>query len=807
MAKSKTAQTSGQTSQRTGNGPELRRPERKVLRPTIKHLGLPDDVRRRGSIKTFVWIVNKRGRGMLVARLSPSDTNLPERAWSQISELRQFAHVNKLKPRLLVLVVDCSGDADWERRPDYQILEEEINEGRCDWVAWRDMERLSRQPRALEPLFQLLEKTGTELWIAESPRPVDWDVDKAFLRFRGLMSAEDRRQILLRTHRGVIDNWLQPGRGLRGKQIFGCERDDERHFVQVMPHWKVVRLIHEGFARVRDAGGIQELTRRANDKVAELELRNKDGEPLKPLSEQRVRKILSDQFYVTGEWHVEWLGRLVSGRPVQLKNPISPELFARNQTILAATERQRSEATRANTYALNRILHCPACGAVFTGRWEGGEPTYRHAAPIGPRCLHAVPRTVADAAAAAATLEIDRDADLLRAWAEHIRGSLDAATDEPVEDRRKRLIARLREIDRQAIALVESGVTDRDLGETLNQMVEIGLDYDRNTTQRALDVLDSVVECRRNRSRPIFPARTKLQRLLEKVLTADVPDALEARAVRRAAFTAIFSRIYVTLGDDGEFRFEFMGPLLVDGIQPAYPQPPSQIVRSMLLPELARSQPVVPHEEAYKLKRLLDHAPEPEHTSVERTSDLPAWRSGALSVAQLRAITGNPRRSAQLAKLPQRRYGNYDPRAVELTIKLRCRGWSITTIAKELNRRGIPTPRNATWWPDSVSNVIALVREWPNLDPDTAAKLAIDEVPVDRSGGVPRARIPQKTLNKIMKLKKPGVSFDTVAQTLNRQKVATATGTGEWLGSTVCNAYHAELKRRQQRQRPSADAA
>ena len=153
--------------------------------------------------------------------------------------------------------------------------------------------------------------------------------------------------------------------------------------------WRWVKRIHYGYAQRSDGG--RQSTRRLADELA--------GEGFE-MSTTRIREILHDPIYVTGEWTSAYKGRLIRNKPIALSDPIPIDIFA----------------TPVGTFVLNgiKLLHARCMDKTVTDRRNGKpvgiqptlkgrefqrkhirNPAYYHY-PRVPDCCHRYTLTAAD---------------------------------------------------------------------------------------------------------------------------------------------------------------------------------------------------------------------------------------------------------------------------------------------------------------------------------------------------------------------------------------------------------------------------
>jgi DNA invertase Pin-like site-specific DNA recombinase len=352
----------------------------------IEEFGMPRFVASAG-VQLRIWEIDPRGDGLIVARLSGKDVQGGETAMGQVHALRALAHTCEIAPRAIVVGCNNPGPSRYELRPDFAYVEHAIEAGWCRWVAWRDADRIGRSELSLALFYDLLRRTRTALYLTELGRAVDWDKDRLSLGLKGLLSVEEHEKIKQRTHGALERIWVREGRGWPGKRPFGFRRNWLTKFLEPDPEqWPFVKFIHLRYAELEDGqgGGLRRL---------EDELREQGCE----LSRNRIRRVLRDPIYATGEYSFTFKGEIVPCKPVELDDAVPLELHTRNNRVLAARRGGESSTPR-GLFCLNLVpvVHrrCAdqhdAAGrqAKLRGRVQRGRDVrvYRHAPFVPAGC-------------------------------------------------------------------------------------------------------------------------------------------------------------------------------------------------------------------------------------------------------------------------------------------------------------------------------------------------------------------------------------------------------------------------------------
>lgn len=300
------------------------------------------------------WEVDPAGDGILMARLSGEDVQEGDTTLSQVTDLEALAHQHSLSPRYVVTTTKNDSKRRYPQRPDLKLIEGWITNGAASWVAVRGTDRISRNNLVRESFYDVLERTGTGLYLC-SPvrRKVDWRTDSLLLRVTGAVDSDEAMRIYLRTHRAIIDRYLAQGKGWPGSQPFGFTRNDHKDVVVDPEQWRIVELIHFGLAGYMRNGTKVEARslREIKQELAAMGV---------PMSHEHIRRIACNPMYVTGEWSVIFCGVPIACKPVALSEPIPKKVYQQNAQSFALGRLGKANPT--GTFILNHIeFVCGKC--------------------------------------------------------------------------------------------------------------------------------------------------------------------------------------------------------------------------------------------------------------------------------------------------------------------------------------------------------------------------------------------------------------------------------------------------------------
>ena len=180
------------------------------------------------------------------------------------------------------------------------------------------------------------------------------------LDIEGGLADHERRLIARRTRTGIHRTLLALGWGWPGSVRFGFKRLDDSNEIVVDPEqWKFVKRIHEDYSKVGPTG--RGSIARLQTHMAKLRCQ---------ISEERLRTILRDEIYVTGEWAVTVGGQFYQCNRIELEDPIPAALQAKNLALMKNTN-GRNSRTPYGAYLLNNIpLYHARCADQLVERTQ-----------------------------------------------------------------------------------------------------------------------------------------------------------------------------------------------------------------------------------------------------------------------------------------------------------------------------------------------------------------------------------------------------------------------------------------------------
>lgn len=235
----------------------------------------------------------------------------------------EAANPERISIRYILLAVNMSGTREVRpprampappgllERDDILLLEKWFGEGWVEHVIWRDGRRIAREILPAEQILQSLRRNRVNLWLSSYGRMIDWNSDKLGIRALNMVSAEDRDN---------IDRSLQEARLRRGPLAGDGWRNSPPRFGFIKHAKTLERLpdpeqwpwILRAF-ELADTGDHDEPAGLSTRKLAAALAAEGC-----PFDHERLRQILRDPIYATGEWEVKVRGVSVAQRPIAL---------------------------------------------------------------------------------------------------------------------------------------------------------------------------------------------------------------------------------------------------------------------------------------------------------------------------------------------------------------------------------------------------------------------------------------------------------------------------------------------------------
>ncbi|MGH3848745.1 MAG: recombinase family protein, partial [Pseudonocardiaceae bacterium] len=500
------------------------------------------------------WELDPDGDGIVSSRLSSADVAKGETALGHIHTVLDFCARQRLRPRWVTVSIRTTGDLDYEDRADIAFTRACIQDRSIKWAAWRDVDRLARQTLSSQQYYRLLENNRIDLYFVTHGGKINWadPSDRLLLTTLGAISEYERSAIKRRTHDAIRRRFHEEGRGHPNTQGVGFRRDAQK-FVEVDPEqWPYIKRIHEDYLRLDPTGnaGVRPLAKH----MADLGF---------PLGRQRLRDILRDEIYVTGEWSITTReGIVYPCRRIEIPDPIPRELFDRNQLVLDSN-RSRSRVNPPGHYLLNTVpVYHEACRGKTL---PNGKPVmlkarqgkYRHTGNVFEGCRGlTIDAAVLDRCVIEEMLRLVESPHLQVEYRK--RAAPTAAQN--VEQQLNHVVHRVRLLESQRAELkrrwLEDGLLSGDVDPRYLAEALGTLDQELASLTRRRKILESD-----RRGQPASGTDANLLAAAREVLTPTPPDDPDLRRRRLAFVQAAISEIVVRTHDDGTFDLEIVGAL------------------------------------------------------------------------------------------------------------------------------------------------------------------------------------------------------------------------------------------------------
>lgn len=282
--------------------------------------------------------LNPEGNAIGLGRLSGEDKS--ETMGTQVEGLLALEQRHeRLLYRYLILAVDMSGTRAVRQQPHIALpdgtperddiieLDKFIQQGWVEHCAWWSEDRVARKVAPAQTIFERLRLNDIGLWFVVHGGEVPNDEDDVLLGVMAIIASNDRRNTVRRLRTGALRKGALAGNGHLNVAPYGFVRDPKTYkLVEDAEAWKGILRAFELADVGLEAGGVG----LSASKIAE-QLAKEDFE----FDHDRVRTILKDPIYATGEWTVKIGDIDVPQAPVELENPVPLDRFQRVQDWLA----------------------------------------------------------------------------------------------------------------------------------------------------------------------------------------------------------------------------------------------------------------------------------------------------------------------------------------------------------------------------------------------------------------------------------------------------------------------------------------
>jgi hypothetical protein len=466
-------------------------------------------------------------------------------------------------------------------RDDMLIIDRWIQEGWLEHIIARGGDRIAREMLPAETLLERWSRNGIGLWLARHGRKMDYRADRLALRAEMMVSAEERAWATGRLQAAQMDKGPFAGNGWLGTAPFGFIYDRKtRSRYQDWEQWPFILRAFElaDCGDCLDGNGLS--TRMVADRLAEEGC---------PFDHDRVRKILGDILYATGEYVTVVRGVPLPQKPIPLENPVPLDRFLRVQDLLVLRQ-GRSDRTPLGEFVFNYVpfRHKRCAGTRvkkgtevlikgYIANHQGREDIrrYRHSPKVPDSCKsggHGMngsftwERADLERPVIERVRELAEHPEVLRQLALAERHGLAESPTRLSEEQRAQIEHDIAQIEQQREVAAESWVAAQgeEMAPSLEDYQRLMMGFRRRIEglQRQLerDAEAAAIEHNANGGRRQGRVGTFLE-----IMTVETPDDLRMKALRARLFQRIVSEMELEEAEDGTVLITLRGHLVPAG--------------------------------------------------------------------------------------------------------------------------------------------------------------------------------------------------------------------------------------------------
>ncbi len=248
------------------------------------------------------------------------------------------------------------------KRPEFQRMMRDIEDGKINTVIIWKIDRLTRSLKDFSMLWDNFQKKGIQLISLNEKFDTSIAIGRAMLSIILIFAQLEREQTGERTSATMQ---YRAEQGLwNGGRAFGYDLDpEEKGILKVNPEQaKIVRKAFELCIEKGSAGQVQRMLNELGYRMPVYESRRgkKHGGTL--FNKQSVIRMLTNPVYIG---KISWSGNLYEGKHEPI---IKEQKFSNVQKILERNRKTRSndKLPREHVYILQGILRCGKCGSMMT---------------------------------------------------------------------------------------------------------------------------------------------------------------------------------------------------------------------------------------------------------------------------------------------------------------------------------------------------------------------------------------------------------------------------------------------------------
>jgi DNA invertase Pin-like site-specific DNA recombinase len=199
--------------------------------------------------KLSFWEINRKrgerlGNTTLLVRKSSDDNGFIGAANQMQEVLKAVDRAEGLDAQWIILVTQCSGARWFETRPDLLKLVEIATTFPCQYIAARDITRLSRSPQGFLDIKSYTDSANLSIYLAWTGRVFNRDDmgDVLAAAIGTEFAAYEREQTRQRTMSGTHDRRFAAGKGASCAPPVGFKKNEDGYWVQDPDEWWKARL-------------------------------------------------------------------------------------------------------------------------------------------------------------------------------------------------------------------------------------------------------------------------------------------------------------------------------------------------------------------------------------------------------------------------------------------------------------------------------------------------------------------------------------------------------------------------------------
>ncbi len=549
-----------------------------------------------GGASILLLELDPGGNAVILCRLSSEEEQ--EQFLLQLDPCLALAKrfPEELRPRYALFALNMSGTRTVRpdragppppgelERDNMLIVERWLNEGWLEQIIARGGDRLAREMLPGETLLARWQKAGVGLWLARHGRRMDYRADRLALRAEMMVSAEERAWITSRMGAAQIEKGPLAGNGWLGSAPFGFNYNRKTRSRSHDPEqWPFILRAFElaDSGECLDGEGLS--TRKVTERLAAEGC---------PFDHDRLRTLLGNIVYATGEYVTNVRGIPIPQTPIPLENPVPLDRFLRVQDLLALRQ-GRTDRTPLGEYLFNYVpFKHERCAGAHSGKEERpvlikgyvlnkrgmlNSRRYRHS-PTVPDCCKegglgqggafTWDRDVLERAVVTEIRKLAEHPEVLRQLALAERHSLvDSPSQRLNPEQRAEIERELDELEIKQDAAADRWVADQSKPDapTLDEYQRLMKSFRRKVEalERQLQRDDELRE-----GEALSPDQARPSRVTTflEIMTLETPDDPRLKALRARLFQRIVSEMELAEEDDGGIVITLHGHLVPGGV-------------------------------------------------------------------------------------------------------------------------------------------------------------------------------------------------------------------------------------------------